>query len=648
MRYFFTILLLMIGLLYATEGSEKVKAPDFQLEDLEGNLVKLSDYNDKLIVLDFWATWCVPCLKELPHLNDLQIKYNEEIVVVCVNIDKARLISKAKSYLKSEGYEFVSVFDPDKKAQNLFNVTNPPRTVMIAPGMNIFWTHDGYQKGDEVHLDEAVARYIENKKNHTEESKDNTNFTVSGLNEVKYILKKTDNDDFHYYSNDLKLDLNYKSLRLGTKWELGNFPKDLLFIDDDLLEKEDFNSDFENILTERFLEYSSDKLYAKIGNFEGAFGSGIVFNAFNDTEIKDGDHSLDGVYSVLNFEKVKLSGFYGIAENFDDDNKLYGADVETSFLKNWKFGTSFVFQDLVINSLNDRADKNIFGGRIEYAQKLFDVKSEVAFNKYENVNKSLENNDYEGSAIYADASIYLGKLTFTTVYKNYENFNDDYNELPTAHFSDLALSEYGEGGVPGLDEEGLQGIIRFNLNEKNEFVVNYAEAWNNKKNEVSQSDFHSEWIHQFEGSSLALEFSRIERMDEETFYPKFRWDRETTPKISYDFKFLNIPMLVKSEFYTKELNLYGVEEWYYEPMIQYDLTIKNVAISTITTHKFSSADNLFEEDVKIGVETVKQIFGNTEAKLFLGSQKGGTICRNGVCVNQPAFEGVKIFLTTRF
>jgi cytochrome c biogenesis protein CcmG/thiol:disulfide interchange protein DsbE len=65
------------------------QAPDFTLKDLEGNEVKLSDFRGKVVVLDFWATWCPPCRKGIPDFVEMQEKYGEDgFVIIGINLDQ--------------------------------------------------------------------------------------------------------------------------------------------------------------------------------------------------------------------------------------------------------------------------------------------------------------------------------------------------------------------------------------------------------------------------------------------------------------------------------------------------------------------------------------------------------------------------------
>ena len=62
--------------------AERKKAPEFELKDGEGNTVRLSDYDGKVVLIDFWATWCGPCKAEMPWLIELSKKYQDEGLVV--------------------------------------------------------------------------------------------------------------------------------------------------------------------------------------------------------------------------------------------------------------------------------------------------------------------------------------------------------------------------------------------------------------------------------------------------------------------------------------------------------------------------------------------------------------------------------------
>lgn len=123
--------------------------PDFKLPDTNDQEVKLSDLLNKgPVLIDFWATWCVPCKKGMPAINELAIKY-DSLSVVMVSIDAPKDVPKAKSHLKTNGFKFIGLFDSDKKLAKKLNVVNPPRTIIIDKTGNIVLSHDGYEPGTE-------------------------------------------------------------------------------------------------------------------------------------------------------------------------------------------------------------------------------------------------------------------------------------------------------------------------------------------------------------------------------------------------------------------------------------------------------------------------------------------------------------------
>ncbi|HNX00036.1 MAG TPA: TlpA disulfide reductase family protein, partial [Candidatus Cloacimonadota bacterium] len=88
--------------------------PDFTLQDVNGNDVNLENaLKNGPVIVDFWASWCQPCLKELPSLNEFQKKY-PNITVLAITIDAPKSTARAKSEVKSKQYEFTTLFDTNQ------------------------------------------------------------------------------------------------------------------------------------------------------------------------------------------------------------------------------------------------------------------------------------------------------------------------------------------------------------------------------------------------------------------------------------------------------------------------------------------------------------------------------------------------------
>ena len=125
------------------------KAPDFTIETFDGKTIRSSELLKKgPIFLDFWATWCQPCIRALPHVNGFVSKY-PDLNVVVVSVDRPRDKDKANNFVKTRKYDFLHAFDGSKDLQNLFNASTPPRSIIIAQDGEIIMNSTGYKPGDE-------------------------------------------------------------------------------------------------------------------------------------------------------------------------------------------------------------------------------------------------------------------------------------------------------------------------------------------------------------------------------------------------------------------------------------------------------------------------------------------------------------------
>ncbi len=90
--------------------------------------------NKKVIIVNFWATWCVPCLKELPSLNDLYNKYSSNVLVLGINADYDEQVSKIKKFLDKKLIKFPNYHDIESKVADQFLVSSIPVTIIYVNG----------------------------------------------------------------------------------------------------------------------------------------------------------------------------------------------------------------------------------------------------------------------------------------------------------------------------------------------------------------------------------------------------------------------------------------------------------------------------------------------------------------------------------
>ena len=108
-----------------------VPAPNFTLPDLDGNNVSLADYRGKVVLLNIWATWCKPCVEEMPSLEKLHQEFkNEDFVMLAVSIDEAGA-GVVRPFMKEHRLSFSALTDIAKVTKNLFQLTGVPESFIV-------------------------------------------------------------------------------------------------------------------------------------------------------------------------------------------------------------------------------------------------------------------------------------------------------------------------------------------------------------------------------------------------------------------------------------------------------------------------------------------------------------------------------------
>jgi len=136
--------------------------PSVDLQNLEGATVNTSEWeNDgSPMVVNFWATWCKPCVTELAAIHEEYIDWIDEtnVKLIAVSIDDTRNSMRVAPFVNGRGWEYDIYLDPNSDFKRAMNVGNPPHTFLLNGKGVICWQHSGYAPGDEVELYENILR----------------------------------------------------------------------------------------------------------------------------------------------------------------------------------------------------------------------------------------------------------------------------------------------------------------------------------------------------------------------------------------------------------------------------------------------------------------------------------------------------------
>jgi thiol-disulfide isomerase/thioredoxin len=148
------LLALTLILSGAATAAGDAPAPAFTLPARGGSTIDLSQFKGQVVMINFWASWCVPCRKEMPLLETIYKKYKPlGFTLIGVNVEPDQ--KDAESFLKQTPVSFPVLFDAKSQVSGLYNVQVMPTTVFIDRKGNVRLVHQSYQPGAEnLYLDQ--------------------------------------------------------------------------------------------------------------------------------------------------------------------------------------------------------------------------------------------------------------------------------------------------------------------------------------------------------------------------------------------------------------------------------------------------------------------------------------------------------------
>jgi len=139
---------------FTTSAIAEKSAPDFTLP-LDQGSISLSQFRGKVVYVDFWASWCVPCKKSFPWMNTMEREYgNKGLKIITINLDKKK--SEVAKFLGRYPASFAVAYDPEGKTAAAYNVKGMPSSYLIDRNGKIIYTHIGFREHNKSELEQRI------------------------------------------------------------------------------------------------------------------------------------------------------------------------------------------------------------------------------------------------------------------------------------------------------------------------------------------------------------------------------------------------------------------------------------------------------------------------------------------------------------
>lgn len=156
---------LIIAIITICIGKALAQLPKVTLKDINGKTVSTDTLSNcgKPFIIDFFATWCKPCNRELKAIHEVYPDWQEEtgVKLIAVSIDQAQNINKVKPLVDSYGWEYDVLLDPNGDFKRALGIQMIPYVLIVDGKGNIVYKHNGYTDGAEEELIEKVRELVE-------------------------------------------------------------------------------------------------------------------------------------------------------------------------------------------------------------------------------------------------------------------------------------------------------------------------------------------------------------------------------------------------------------------------------------------------------------------------------------------------------
>ena len=153
------LILILCLTFFGINATAQNDLPNVELTTLDGKSILLKNKTNKdgITIISLWATWCVPCLKELDAINDFYPDWQEEtgVELIAVSVDDSRTVRRVKSLVNGKDWDYTVFLDINNDLKRALNASSIPLTILVKNNQ-IVYEHSGYNPGAELELYEKI------------------------------------------------------------------------------------------------------------------------------------------------------------------------------------------------------------------------------------------------------------------------------------------------------------------------------------------------------------------------------------------------------------------------------------------------------------------------------------------------------------
>jgi thiol-disulfide isomerase/thioredoxin len=624
-------------------------APDWTLPTPDGEEVSLHDALERgPVVVAFWATWCIPCLKELPHLNDLAAEYADEATVLAVSVDNSKSMAKVGPLVRSRGWDdLVVALDAAGEVQQTLQVLAPPFTVVYDAAGREVYRHEGYRPGDEEKLRAALEATLA-----APEPEVASGSVAPGGLAWRDAITATNQFEYSYSTED---DDEIVENWLDVAYQFGDFRTGVMLNHQQPSEEGNRRTE----VVHRYFEFTAGQFDVRAGHFYGMFGRGLVWNSYEDRFIRV-DTALDGLYAKGSFGPVAvqaMSGATGTTPTLSDPEgtlttqvDVRGLDVEWRAARGVSVGAAAVTYVPELLPASDETKREWVGtGRVNVNHELASLYLEYGKKTGYEFDRTTLDKD-EGLGFYGNLGVYLGPVSLSVERSDYDRFRvlervDGKQPLnrPPALVREHVYSLLGRKphNLNPNDEKGWQIEANADLGQGWAVLGNvsrveehagptlYEEAYGHIEQE-HLGPFRVRAGFGYQDSEGAI---RQTVVADATYYASD--DLALSTQIEHQHVRLGVLGEYDQQWIKLEADL--LQRWSF------------TAISEFNNKYEAQFDpGEIRGDVFPAGQITYALSGGGNLNLWFGKRQAGQVCAGGVCKFEPAFEGVEFYGIFRY